>query len=141
MGRIVRLTESDLTKLVKRVIREGENDEALQKMWGNYIRVVLEGDYGHYLYGVYGPYGKDLEFEIGTGTSGSGYRITYNCDTKRYTSPTKANGGTNWANHPQGGQTVLSDLSKTITLRDGTTTTGLKVLNAYCPPPVGINKP
>jgi hypothetical protein len=139
MGRIVRLTESDLTRLVKRVIREGENDAALEKMWGNYIRAALNGD-GHYLYGVY-PYGNDLDFEIGTGPSGSGYKITYNCSTKRYTSPTQFNGGANWANHPEGGKQVLPDLSRTITLRDGTTTTGLKVLNAYCPPPVGINKP
>jgi len=32
MGKVIRLTESDLTRIVKRVIKENENDEYLEKL-------------------------------------------------------------------------------------------------------------
>jgi hypothetical protein len=39
MAKIVRLTESDLTRLVKRVINEG-NEDAQQKLWNQLVQLV-----------------------------------------------------------------------------------------------------
>lgn len=40
MGKVIRLTESDLTRIVKRVIKENENEEYLEK-----IKTLIDNEY------------------------------------------------------------------------------------------------
>ena len=44
MGKVVRLTESDLKRIVKRVIKENENEEYLEK-----IKTLIDNERGDLL--------------------------------------------------------------------------------------------